>query len=328
MRKIYVLLVNFVIAVHTFGQPMARLDSIFKSNGLEEIAVKIEDNGWVTFDKMKKIDPTTIFEKYGFLFGLADGNRMILSDTIQDNNGMTHYVFRQFCQEYELEGISYIIHSKDGITLSGNGKMVPLLKQRRFEKDASIQDIYLDVLKQYNPQVSLSVYDKKELKYDIIFVPIPNTEPTDERNYKLACKFDVPTCNIDSIKTVYVDTDKKIPFKDISPIRKAYSYHRESMDITTLYNGLQSLEYISYIVLWPWLRHYQLAFNNDLNGKFKLVGCEKMPSGNWGVVEETDCKSCLVNTDSRRVVASGLWAAEQAYKFFKGKGLNGSDGQG
>lgn len=339
--KAFTFVLSFLLSITVFGQSSnknpsnSRLDSIFIENGLTEICTEIKNNGWVKFDKNKNIDPATIFEKYGQLFGLKRENSMKLIELKTDDDGMSHYYYKQVCDGHELDGIEYIIHASNNAALSGNGKMVPLLEGRKFSKKVNISDAYLSALKQITPHAPLSEFDLNKVakkQYKTVFVPMTNTDPTNERNYTLSYQFDIPTYDRDSVNNVYFDIENNRVLKRAKLTRNIdglYDFQRKDINVETLFNSYQTVNIMSYASFWPWNRKYELSYNHTgANANYQIS-----TFWNSGISVDLfykDCLGCWGESTTEKAGLSALWAAERLYLYFKNNhnvhGIDGNNG--
>jgi Zn-dependent metalloprotease len=91
---------------------------------MAEISNSYYDNGWIEFKQDLNIKPETIFEEYKRYFGLGEDDEMILEKINHDDKGNSHYRYQQYYKGIKVLGMRYLIHSRNGIVYSANGKIV------------------------------------------------------------------------------------------------------------------------------------------------------------------------------------------------------------
>jgi len=96
----------------------------FDANKLYSIAYSVKYNGdWVRFKTEKKLPAISLLGDNKTIFGLGANDNMSLVRTEEDELGMTHYRYQQMYNSIPVEGAEYIIHSRNGIAVSGNGRL-------------------------------------------------------------------------------------------------------------------------------------------------------------------------------------------------------------
>lgn len=96
----------------------------FDANRLYSIAYSVKHNGdWVRFKAEKKLPAISLLNDNKTIFGLGASDNMSLVRTEEDDLGMTHYRYQQMYNSIPVECAEYIIHSRNGIAISGNGRL-------------------------------------------------------------------------------------------------------------------------------------------------------------------------------------------------------------
>lgn len=91
---------------------------------IKEIAVKVDEAGWVFLNKEKKLTHGEIFTKYKDAFGLGSSDEMIKTKTEEDDLGIKHYSYQQYYKGLVVENFTYLIHEKNGIAQIANGEIL------------------------------------------------------------------------------------------------------------------------------------------------------------------------------------------------------------
>jgi len=91
---------------------------------IKEIAVKVDDVGWVYLDKGKKLTHDEIFTRYKDAFGLGNSDEMIKTKTEEDDLGIHHHSYQQYYKGLKVENFTYLIHEKNGIAEIANGEIL------------------------------------------------------------------------------------------------------------------------------------------------------------------------------------------------------------
>lgn len=95
------------------------------NNKLYNIISKVARGGnWVQFRTDKNLTAASLINDNKEAFGLSANDEVRVLRTEDDKLGMTHYRFGQFFRSIPVEGAEYIIHTNNGIAISGNGNLV------------------------------------------------------------------------------------------------------------------------------------------------------------------------------------------------------------
>ncbi|MCK9612929.1 MAG: M4 family metallopeptidase [Bacteroidales bacterium] len=117
MRKIsFAFIISLFLAIVTASAQI--------SKNITKIATITAPSGWIQFHEDKNINPSNVFNVYKGEFGLTNNEQMIAVRTESDKLGFTHQRYQQYCQNIPIEGAEFIIHSKNGKAVSGNGNII------------------------------------------------------------------------------------------------------------------------------------------------------------------------------------------------------------
>ncbi|MEM6264418.1 MAG: M4 family metallopeptidase [Bacteroidota bacterium] len=173
--------------------------------------------GWLIFDADLKLNPYSLLDQYKAAFGLGFADEMKLESASEDELGMQHLRFAQFHQGIRIEGSEFIVHVKDGIASTGNGRIPGALLQAAFPEISA--ETALQLAKN-EVQATTYMYENADYQAlikdvfrdpDASFEPIPeliySTVDFDLRsnNYRLVYKLDLYTMVPDGRWWVYVD---------------------------------------------------------------------------------------------------------------------------
>ena len=125
MKKLHFFLVVLIL----IGTVPARSQVVPKTmdpnnQKIKEIAVKVDDAGWVYLDKGKKLSHDEIFTRYKDAFGLGSSDEMIKTKTEEDDLGIKHHSYQQYYKGLIVENFTYLIHEKNGISEIANGEIL------------------------------------------------------------------------------------------------------------------------------------------------------------------------------------------------------------
>ena len=65
---------------------------------------------WVKFDKDAPKDPELLIEQYGRSLGLDEGQELLLTKTMRDALGITHFHYQQLHNGIAVEGGEFLFH--------------------------------------------------------------------------------------------------------------------------------------------------------------------------------------------------------------------------
>ena len=95
-----------------------------QNESLLQISEPSVELGLIHLKKESRINPETIFSEHKSAFGINKDCEMHLKRTSTDLIGNKHYRFQQYYKNILVESAEYIVHEKDGIAASVNGKIV------------------------------------------------------------------------------------------------------------------------------------------------------------------------------------------------------------
>ncbi len=90
---------------------------------ITDIAKPVTTPGWITFKPEAKVDPKTLFKDHAAMFHLPPGNEMVVQSEETDELGITHFRYRQFFKNVEVEHAEFLVRAKGGRAVSANGKL-------------------------------------------------------------------------------------------------------------------------------------------------------------------------------------------------------------
>ncbi len=311
MKKILTIitLVAFVVTVH--GQS--------STSKLALIAQSEKTTEWVKFKTEKQLDPLKIFANYKEAFGLAASDEMTLKKQESDKLGFTNYRFQQSFKGITVRAGEYLIHSKDGIAVSGNGKLVtgincsvtPALSiQEAREKAITYTGAQSYMWENAGEEALL-----KKIKSDpnATYYPQPELMLADQScsgiaaNYKLVYKVDIYASKPVSRKYVFVDaitgqilfTENRLMTTDVQGTA------------VTKYSGTQKIwtDSVSANVFRLRNKHFGKGIEtyNMLKGTDYTAAVDFLDSNNyWN----------NVNANQDEVATDAHFAAEMTYAFY------------
>lgn len=294
-----------------------KLDSIFLKNNILEIAESVYDNGWVDFKYELNLNPETVFTEYKQLFGLGHNDEMVLFKVIEDKSGNKHYRYKQTYKGVEIEGMQYILHSKDGKVINGNGKILSGLTT---QVNPSVSNTY--ALSRIVNQLSLSDNIKREANNHknklVLFKVDEEKDILDPEAYKLCFKFEALEINDLDFRDIYVNASTSKVEKNISRNRHANGSPGTGT-AETLYNGIQQFTVYRWIPVWPNSPTWHIGFPiKDLGaeGDFGKILCYRgnintSPPGKITSDDGVDWHPFFIP------FVSAYWAAEQSLEYYE-----------
>jgi Zn-dependent metalloprotease len=88
------------------------------------ISTTINGSNWMKFNIDQKLSAASVINDNKSAFGLSVNDEVRILRTETDGLGMTHYRFGQFFRSIPVEGAEYIIHTRNGVAISANGRLV------------------------------------------------------------------------------------------------------------------------------------------------------------------------------------------------------------
>ena len=95
---------------------------------LSRIAISQGSPGWVKFREEKSINGKALFNSHKEAFGLGPDDEMRLYRVKSDELDYKHYRYQQYYKGIKVEGAEYVVHTKDDLAITGNGKIINKLK--------------------------------------------------------------------------------------------------------------------------------------------------------------------------------------------------------
>ena len=328
MKKFISLLIVFFCFFLAIAQQ--NYNSIIEPSKSTDLARDGKD--WIKFKPVKNLNVSTVFTTYKNIFKLQDLDEMVLIQTTRDKRGFKHYKFQQYYNGVLVEGCQYIIHEKDDVLKTGNGKIVSglnlnttpvILPEEAIRKAIEFvnAEIYMwedpkneQLIKKiknnpnatYYPKADLVIVDKKFLRIS--------------QNYHLTYKVEVYAEKPLKRLFIYVDAKTGNIYHTINMI--------QTTDVTgiavTKYSDIQTIitDSVSPVI-------YRLRDASRGNG----VETYNMNTGtNYGAaVDFTDTDNYWdnVNAAQDEAATDAHWGAEMGYDYyFLVHGRNSYDNNG
>lgn len=120
-KVLTILSLSFLISFSVFAQN----NKSKQIQAISKIGKMLDQNpNWIKFYPQKNINAQNIFQEHPQAFALGENDQLILKRTETDDLGFTHYRFQQVYKNIPIEGGEYLLHEKNGVLKSGNGKIV------------------------------------------------------------------------------------------------------------------------------------------------------------------------------------------------------------
>ena len=311
MKKIFLIIILSFVASLIFAQ--------ISNVKLAQITQSGTFPGWITFKQDIKINPENIFSEYKNAFNLGLNDEIKILKQESDNLGFTHYRFQQYYNNIPVRSAIYIIHSKEGKALKGNGKFVKgidlsVIPQISPEKAIEKAISFINAQK-YMWEDSYSEIMLKQIKNDssVTYYPTPELIIADEKSsdiaskYKLVYKIDIYASKPLSRNFIYVDANTaEILFKE----NRIMNTDVEGIALTK-YSGTQTIHTDS---VSPSVFRLRQTFNG--NG----VETYDMNKGTnyTSAVDFTDTDNYWnnVNANHDEVATDAHFAAEKTYEYY------------
>jgi bacillolysin len=218
MKKILIILILF-----SGIQVKAQINDFAKN--VDSFLFNTASNlGWVKFNDNINIHPEKIFDLHPDAFGLTSGFSMRKKRLNIGTNGYNHYKFEQFYNNIKVEFGEYIIHSKDGKLISGNGKIyTPKYKSTTIivpEQIALLTAINNINAKEYYWQNEIMEARLKQKTKNPLASYYPNAKKIyffneQTKSLNLAYKFFIKTIDVGKSCIVYLDATSGIVLQKI-----------------------------------------------------------------------------------------------------------------
>lgn len=283
---------------------------------IKEIAVKVDNAGWVYLDKEKKLSHSEIFTRYKDAFGLGSSDEMIKTKTEEDDLGIKHHSYQQYYKGLKVENFTYLIHENNGISELANGEI--------------LENIDLSIVPSLSNMVALEIAlknfksnkwawedpdwedEKKGNKENPSWRPngeliIINQHSKNQSGGLLVYKFELLSVDPWFHYATYINAINGSIEKSVSLTRNestgtVYTLYNGTKSFTTTYRGLPNWDYI-------------------LKDETRGYICTKNYSGTaWWLRSHIDNSNNTWSTPGEKVNgATAQWATERTYDFFHAK---------
>jgi Zn-dependent metalloprotease len=190
----------------------------------QDIAEPIKSAGWIKFKHSARVNPATLFQDHAALFHLTAGNEMRVKSEDTDATGITHFRYQQYFKGIEVENAEFMVHARNGLTLSANGGLAYDFQPPSIEPAVS-EDQAIDILRKHfstdhflpEDHLAEQLISRQQLtsaphspKGKLVFMERPGT--TDR---PLAWVFRAYIIPLDKSRQVYVDAITGAILKEI-----------------------------------------------------------------------------------------------------------------
>lgn len=244
MQKILLLVIlNFLTLCFLTAQESKTYQIIQKSEKGVPVFIRFNSNTDVSHENL--------FGKMKDEFGFQENDKFILEKTSKDNIGFIHYKYHQVYKGIPLFGAQFIIHEKNGLATSANGKFIPNLSidiVPSISKDEAIKkaQLYLNFEK-YSWQNEAMEKELKERTKDLKATYYPSPELViapvngnyEKAEFRLCWKFSVSGIKLTDAFVVFIDAhagkliDKisQVHNSDVTGLLNTYYYGEQSMQV-------------------------------------------------------------------------------------------------
>lgn len=91
---------------------------------LSELSAIKENGNWITMLPESRVAANAFFDSFLSDLGLDENYHFELIKKTTDKLGMDHYRYREYFNGYPVEGATYILHGKEGMLTTANGRLV------------------------------------------------------------------------------------------------------------------------------------------------------------------------------------------------------------
>ncbi len=321
MKNKFLLLLcsSVILCNYTFAQK--RITAF--NEDMQKIAAPNSSDGWIKIKPTLGLKASNFFITQKNAFGLGNDDEMRLIKTEKDEIGYTHYRYQQYYKGYKVVGKEYMLHEKDGIVISANGKIEEGM-QNNFSINISKAQALEEALKiipaeKYAWQIPALENEYKNIMHNTnaSYAPKPtavwvsidfNGKPT----YFSAYEIDIYPSDLNGRK-LYINTLNGSLLKSL-PLR----YYCTAKTVTTNFNGVQTF----YTRQIPGSNPATFNLWNDCAADF-------IHTWNWDIAGNHSDYTVL-GTGSWSPYASAVsshWALEQSLNYYLSiHGRNGWDG--
>ncbi len=296
---------------------------------IQGLATLVEPHGWLHFNETSNLDPDSYFNNYATAMGLGENDEMVKTDEWEDE-GQTHFRFRQYHKSIPVKYGDYILHAKNCKVILAHGKLVENLDivlpatlseatalQNALDAIGAAKYAWEDPDWEYQAQEDMedpnaTWYPDGELE---IFGE-PDVDMTDD-NFNLAYRFQIRSIDPFESRIVYVDAHNGQILSNLD------AHVHATGTCTTLFYGTRTFE--TEQRGWP---------NNDFILKDKTRGDKiwtkkhnAATSPWWVIPNVTDDNNSWGTPNAPSTTAH--WAAQMAWDYFLDKwNWEGCDGKG
>ena len=283
---------------------------------IKEIAVKVDDAGWVYLDKEKKLSHDEIFTRYKDAFGLGSSDEMIKTKTEEDDLGIKHHSYQQYYKGLIVENFTYLIHEKNGVSEIANGEIlenidisiIPSLSNKE-ALEVALKNFKSNKWAWEDPDWE---EEKKGNKENPSWRPngeliIISQHGKNQSGGLLVYKFELLSVDPWFHYATYINAINGSIEKSISLTRNestgtVYTLYNGTKSFTTTYRGLPNWDYI-------------------LKDETRGYICTKNYSGTaWWLRSHIDNSNNTWSTPGEKVNgATAQWATERAYDYYYSK---------
>lgn len=119
MKRTFFFLACLVMALGMQAQVFRNTDA-----GLTKIATIDHPSGWITFKSDTPVQADAVFTQHKSAFGLGQSDEMQISRSENDRIGLRHDRYQQYFQGVPVMGAEFLVHSRAGVAINANGKIV------------------------------------------------------------------------------------------------------------------------------------------------------------------------------------------------------------
>ena len=210
-------------------------------------------NIWLDYED-KQLSAEQVIEQCEVEYNLPKGFELVLSRTVEDNIGMTHYTYQQYIDGIKVEGCYLLVHTRGGIVSTVNGRLLEAentpqersympRKQVRAKHNLSesksieplifeYQGSYRSVYKYYDEERYSNIYIDAKTGEEIIAIPAMNNG--DVQGYAKTFYNGTQNITCNSINNGYTLVD------NARNIRTLYATLYDGKNANTLYDWVNS----------------------------------------------------------------------------------------
>ncbi len=280
------------------------------NEGLQKIAMKISENGWVYFKPNFKADPLTFFSTYAKEFNLSKDDNMKLVDEGADSV-FNYYKFKRFYKDIQVEGAGFTLRYRgDNLELAAGQITEPIdidvinvikhdfalenaLKYFKAEKYAWEDDNWEKIIKEDKKDPTATWYPKDRK----IIVKLQ------DKDFVLAYVFDIlAIAPATKHSAIYLNAHTGDFIKE-----QPFQYNATSDGITH-YNGEQS--FTTYFISGHW------RLQDRTRGILTAKANTYPDDINWNSYPYLDDWDNYWDWLSERSAVSAIWATQKAYDYY------------